>query len=121
MADSAKSGSKKEQKKREKKGGQELAADKVTQKRVAKKKVSKKKVVKKKVSKKRVAKKRAVTRTATAPVGSSQTISPRERYEMIARMAYFRAEQRGFQPGNELDDWLECEQVVDRMIGNVQE
>lgn len=31
--------------------------------------------------------------------------------EMIAVAAYFRAEHRGFAPGNELDDWLQAETV----------
>jgi len=29
--------------------------------------------------------------------------------EMIAVAAYFKAEQRGFAPGNELADWLQAE------------
>ncbi|MCX7178630.1 MAG: DUF2934 domain-containing protein [Proteobacteria bacterium] len=29
--------------------------------------------------------------------------------EMIAVAAYFRAEQSGFAPGNEMDDWLQAE------------
>lgn len=29
--------------------------------------------------------------------------------EMIAVAAYFRAEQRGFAPGHEMDDWLQAE------------
>lgn len=32
----------------------------------------------------------------------------------IAREAYFRAERRGFAPGQELDDWLEAEKALDR-------
>lgn len=28
----------------------------------------------------------------------------------IAELAYFKAESRGFEPGQELDDWLEAEQ-----------
>ena len=32
----------------------------------------------------------------------------------IAERAYWRAEQRGFAPGGELDDWLEAEREVDR-------
>ena len=31
---------------------------------------------------------------------------------MIATAAYFRAAQRGFEPGHELDDWLQAEQQV---------
>ena len=28
----------------------------------------------------------------------------------IAELAYLKAESRGFEPGHELDDWLEAEQ-----------
>jgi hypothetical protein len=31
---------------------------------------------------------------------------------MIATTAYYRAAQRGFEPGHELDDWLQAEQIV---------
>lgn len=31
---------------------------------------------------------------------------------MIAEMAYYRAERRGFAPGGELEDWLEAEAEV---------
>lgn len=31
----------------------------------------------------------------------------------IAERAYWRAEQRGFEPGRELEDWLEAEREVD--------
>ncbi|MEW8086623.1 MAG: DUF2934 domain-containing protein [Candidatus Thiodiazotropha endolucinida] len=75
-------------------------------------KVSKKKVTKKKaISKKRVAKKTMTKRSARA------SISPRERYEMIATMAYYRAEQRNFEPGHDVEDWLECESIIDSMLG----
>lgn len=30
--------------------------------------------------------------------------------ERIAEMAYYKAEKRGFEPGHEMDDWLEAEQ-----------
>jgi hypothetical protein len=30
----------------------------------------------------------------------------------IAEIAYFKAEQRGFVPGHELDDWCEAEQEI---------
>lgn len=32
-----------------------------------------------------------------------------ERRAMVAQAAYFRAEQRGFSPGHELEDWLAAE------------
>ncbi|RLJ17337.1 DUF2934 domain-containing protein [bacterium endosymbiont of Escarpia laminata] len=59
------------------------------------------------------AKKRVVAAKSTKPV-----ISPRERYEMIATMAYYRAEQRNFEHGSDQNDWFECEQIVDGMLRN---
>jgi len=38
--------------------------------------------------------------------------SPDELKGMIATAAYYLAEQRGFSPGHELDDWLEAERRV---------
>ncbi|MCK9284007.1 MAG: DUF2934 domain-containing protein [Rhodocyclaceae bacterium] len=35
------------------------------------------------------------------------------RERMIAEAAYFRAEQRGFMPGNEMSDWLQAEADVE--------
>lgn len=35
---------------------------------------------------------------------------------MIATAAYFRAQMRGFEPGAELQDWLEAEAEIDRLI-----
>jgi Protein of unknown function (DUF2934) len=35
---------------------------------------------------------------------------------LIAEIAYFTAERRGFTPGYELDDWLEAEQEVESSI-----
>ena len=35
---------------------------------------------------------------------------------LIAELAYFAAERRGFSPGYELDDWLEAEQEVESSI-----
>jgi hypothetical protein len=41
---------------------------------------------------------------------------PEDRLEMIAEAAYYRAERRGFEPGHEVDDWLEAETAVDATI-----
>ncbi|MBW9274108.1 MAG: DUF2934 domain-containing protein, partial [Candidatus Thiodiazotropha sp. (ex. Lucinisca nassula)] len=80
---------------------QESNAKKSTTTKKTKAKVSKKKVTKKKaITKKRVAKKTMSKRSARA------SISPRERYEMIATMAYYRAEQRNFESGHDVEDWL---------------
>ena len=37
-------------------------------------------------------------------------------FSMIAQAAYFRAEKRGFAAGCELDDWLEAEREIARML-----
>jgi hypothetical protein len=89
------------------------------------KKAAKKKVVKKTAAattvKKKVVKKAAAPRKR-APAGGKvsestlRRIDPRERYEMIAKMAYFRAEKRGFESGWEVEDWLESERLVDEML-----
>jgi hypothetical protein len=34
------------------------------------------------------------------------------RHDMIATAAYFRAHQRGFEPGHELEDWLAAETEI---------
>jgi hypothetical protein len=31
---------------------------------------------------------------------------------MIAERAYLKAEKRGFEPGHEMDDWLEAEMEI---------
>ena len=36
-----------------------------------------------------------------------------ERHRRICELAYRRAEQRGFAPGAEVDDWLDAEREVD--------
>lgn len=36
-----------------------------------------------------------------------------QRMQRIAATAYFRAEQRGFAPGHEMEDWLAAEAEVD--------
>ena len=39
-----------------------------------------------------------------------------DRYRMIAEAAYFRAEQRGFVAGSEVDDWLAAEMEIDALL-----
>ncbi len=40
-----------------------------------------------------------------------------ERHKMIAEAAYSLAEQRGFQSGQEMLDWLKAEKEIDRKLG----
>jgi hypothetical protein len=48
-------------------------------------------------------------------------ITPQERARMIAEAAYYLAEQRGFEPGHELEDWLAAEAVIDQELVAAQD
>jgi len=52
----------------------------------------------------------------SAPSATAGYDCPRE--QMIAEAAYFRAEQRGFVPGNEMSDWLQAEADVEALVGS---
>jgi hypothetical protein len=80
---------------------------------------SKKSATKSGATVKKVSKKKATTKKSVAKKtsGVRAKISPRERYEMIATMAFYRAEQRNFEPGHDVEDWLECEGIIDGMLG----
>ena len=45
-------------------------------------------------------------------------ITPQLRHQMIAEAAYIRAEQRGFDAGDPMDDWLQAEREVDRLLND---
>ena len=49
--------------------------------------------------------------------GDSEAITPETRRQMIALAAYFRAEQRGFAPGDPVADWLDAEREIDERLG----
>ena len=44
------------------------------------------------------------------------TVSADQRHAMIAERAYLRAELRGFQGGNPVEDWLAGEREVDALL-----
>jgi hypothetical protein len=44
-------------------------------------------------------------------------VDPEVRRLMIAEAAYYRAESRGFEPGHDLEDWLEAEARIDLLTG----
>jgi hypothetical protein len=54
--------------------------------------------------------------TAAGLSGSRPEISDVARRDMIERAAYFRAEQRGFAPGEEVADWLAAERDVEYFL-----
>jgi hypothetical protein len=43
-------------------------------------------------------------------------VSPGELRRLIEEAAYYRAKQRGFAPGHEVDDWVQAEAEVLRRI-----
>ena len=45
-----------------------------------------------------------------------QPVAPAERYQMIADAAYFYAEKRGFVGGDVVNDWLQAEAEIDRLL-----
>ncbi|MGR8999727.1 MAG: DUF2934 domain-containing protein [Gammaproteobacteria bacterium] len=46
------------------------------------------------------------------PEESGKTINLPDRDARIAELAYYKAESRGFEPGHELEDWLEAEREL---------
>lgn len=55
-----------------------------------------------------------VTRkTKAAPSEGSPVLPLAERARLVAESAYYIAEARGFEPGNEQQDWLAAERQID--------
>jgi hypothetical protein len=44
---------------------------------------------------------------------TAHSAAPMGRDEMIAVAAYYLAERRAFEPGHEIEDWLEAEKQID--------
>jgi len=64
------------------------------------------------MAKKQPAKPRAAE---TQPTGTQPKV-PSDLSRLIAEAAYYRAQQRGFAPGHELDDWVAAEAEVRRRL-----
>ena len=64
--------------------------------------------------------KSAVSRTAkqqsAVSISPPAPITAEERHRRIAQAAYYRALRRGFHGGADLEDWLESEAEIDRLI-----
>jgi hypothetical protein len=64
-------------------------------------------------------------RNRTVSANKSSSVDParfakptsESRYCLIAELAYLKAQQRGFEPGHELEDWLAAEAEVDMKLG----
>ena len=55
---------------------------------------------------------KAAARKQAAPAVPTQA----ERDQMVRMAAYFRAQQRGFAPGNEWEDWLVAEAEISALV-----
>lgn len=49
-----------------------------------------------------------------------ESSEPPHRHALIAEAAFFIARERGFAPGQELDDWLAAEREVDQSLSAIQ-
>ncbi len=61
----------------------------------------------------------ATSEQRSAPVTTSSAraeASPEEIRQLIAEAAYYKAKDRGFQPGHELEDWIQAESEVMRRV-----
>ena len=52
---------------------------------------------------------REILREETAELAEERSPTPEEQQHLIALRAYYRAQRRNFEPGHELEDWLEAE------------
>lgn len=65
---------------------------------------------------KAAAAKPARTKPAQARAKKSAPILPEQRRNYIEMAAYYIAERRGFAPGNPLEDWVQAEAEIDRLL-----
>lgn len=57
-----------------------------------------------------------VLESAQPELLASARVNPDVRRQLVAAEAYFLAERRGFTAGNELEDWVTAEAVVDSRL-----
>lgn len=62
---------------------------------------------------------RTKAKAASSPAKPKKAAVATPTASMIADAAYYRAQQRGFAPGRELDDWLAAEAEVVEQISRV--
>ncbi len=82
------------------------------------KSLAKKTVAKKTVTKKKVAAAPAQTGVEAVAIASttSAAIDPDTRAQMVAEAAYYRAQKRGFEGGQEQEDWYEGEREIEELL-----
>lgn len=67
-------------------------------------------------ARKTIAKAKAKKADTPKEAAPSQTVTPEERWRMVAEAAYLRAERRGFSGGNPTEDWLAAEAEIDAIL-----
>ncbi|HJX19241.1 MAG TPA: DUF2934 domain-containing protein [Acidiferrobacterales bacterium] len=73
------------------------------------------------MAKEKTTHRRSATRASTSQDSPGQDISPDERRRMIEQAAYLRAEHRGFNGGDPMEDWLVAEREINRMLPSPQQ
>ncbi|MFH1872138.1 MAG: DUF2934 domain-containing protein [Pseudomonadota bacterium] len=53
---------------------------------------------------------------AAARAKKAKSVPPEQRRNYIEMAAYYIAERRGFAPGNPLEDWVQAEAEIDRLL-----
>jgi hypothetical protein len=53
---------------------------------------------------------------AVGTLPSPRIIDAQTRHELVAQAAYFRAQRRGFAPGQEQEDWYAAEAEIDAAL-----
>jgi hypothetical protein len=59
---------------------------------------------------------KAATSAIKASMNFASFVGPEKRAALIAEAAYYRAADRGFAPGHEMEDWLAAENEVDARL-----
>ena len=57
-----------------------------------------------------------ITKPSNVQVPPRRTVTPEERWRMVAEAAYLKAEKRGFTGSNPTDDWLAAEAEIDKIL-----
>ena len=61
---------------------------------------------------------KAGLRSSSISSNARAEVSPDELRKLVSEAAYYRAKQRGFTPGHEMEDWIQAEAEVLRRIGD---
>lgn len=64
---------------------------------------------------------RSTGQTSSEPARSDKSVPHKERHRMIEQAAYFRAQKRGFNGGDPVEDWLAAEREIGRLLPNPQQ